>query len=114
DDACRAAALGAPEQFPRRAERKRPAMRYGAAFVLRDPEGRLLLRQRPPRGLLGDMSETPTSPWAENFDRAAWRDFAPAPARWRAAGSVKHVFTHFPHTLDIYRAELESAMAAPP
>jgi A/G-specific adenine glycosylase len=69
-------------------------------------KGRVALVRRPPRGLLGGMLALPTTDWRP----AAWsRDeavaAAPTAARWRHAGQVGHVFTHFALELDVYHAE---------
>ena len=81
-----------------------------------------LVRTRPANGLLGGMTEVPTTEWVQNFDdrkalegaphffsnrsrlRIAWR---------RIAGVVRHVFTHFPLELTVYVAELPKGTRAP-
>ena len=47
--------------------RRRPSARPGAAiaFVALRDDGAVLLRERPLKGLLGGMLETPSSPWTE-------------------------------------------------
>ena len=50
------------------AKKARPT-RYGTAFVARRADGAILLRRRPPRGLLGGMSEVPGSDWQESARR---------------------------------------------
>ena len=40
----------------------------GAAFVVLRRDGKLLVRTRPARGLLGGMTEVPTTAWTEDFD----------------------------------------------
>ena len=65
--------------------------------------GYVLVRPRPPQGLLGGRTEVPTSAWTH--DLAAERALAAAPQvtasghriRWRRLpGVVTHTFTHFP------------------
>ena len=74
----------------------------------------VLVRTRPPKGLLGGMSEFPGSPWAADFEHAAARDHAPMKARWRAlAGSVEHVFTHFALRLTVFHADVPLDAPAP-
>ncbi|MCR4266766.1 NUDIX domain-containing protein, partial [Nitratireductor sp. ZSWI3] len=65
-----------------------------------------LLRKRPPRGLLGGMTEVPTSHWTARQDGVADVSAAPFAADWRASGSIRHVFTHFALELSIFRAEI--------
>ncbi len=93
---CAAAATGRAEELPRRAERAVRPQRKGTAFVLLRADGAMLLRRRPPSGLLGGMIDLPATPWetgAAHDDLAAHQ---PSPAAWRVLpGTVRHVFTHF-------------------
>src|SRR6202171_6511503 len=108
NDDCVSRARGDQETFPRKAPKKTGALRRGAAFVVtRDDE--LLVRTRPEKGLLGGMTEVPTSTWlAAQEDKPALKQ-APilkSVARWhRKAGVVTHVFTHFPLELVVYTAK---------
>ncbi|MDP6830177.1 MAG: A/G-specific adenine glycosylase [Alphaproteobacteria bacterium] len=95
----------AAELPKRRAKAARPT-RYGTAFCLFDRAGRLLLRRRPERGLLGGMMEVPSTPWQEVPWRADEIDrHAPLPAEWETLpGGVVHVFTHFRLELSVRTA----------
>ena len=113
---CAARALAAQETFPRKAPKKSGALRRGAAFVVTRGE-ELLVRTRPAKGLLGGMTEVPTSEWhATQDDRTALKQ---APGlkgitRWhRRAGVVTHVFTHFPLELVVYTAEVPARTRPP-
>ncbi len=104
---CRARRAGTAEILPRRVKRPDRPVRFGAHFWLTDAAGRVLLRQRPPRGLLGGMAEFPGTPWRD----APWsheeaRALAPAIAPWRPAGHVRHVFTHFELRVEMFAAQL--------
>jgi A/G-specific adenine glycosylase len=117
--ACAARLRGDPASFPRRAPKPARRLRRGAAFVALRADGCVLMRPRPPRGLLGGMTEVPSTEWSHDFDAAEALDQAPrlgrALPRWRRLpGAVRHVFTHFPLELVIYRAELPLGTAAPP
>jgi A/G-specific adenine glycosylase len=104
--ACEAARRGAPEAFPVKPPKQPKPERRGAAFVLLS-DGAALLRTRPPRGLLGGMSEFPSTPFRADLDPRAARLHAPAAARWRELpGAVEHVFTHFSLRLTIFSATL--------
>ena len=71
NDDCAARARGDQEMFPRKAPKKTGALRRGAAFVIVSGD-RLLVRTRPEKGLLGGMTEVPTSHWlAAQDDKAA-------------------------------------------
>ena len=124
-DSCAARARGDAETFPRRTARREGALRRGTAFVAHRADGFLLLRTRPAKGLLGGMTEVPTTQWAADFDAASALAAAPQfaartrPAgkavRWRRVpGVVRHVFTHFPLELAVYVAELPAGTPPPP
>lgn len=112
---CRARAEGTQESFPRKAAKKAGTTRRGAAFVLLREDGVLLLRTRPPKGLLGGMAEVPTSEWRADYELdGAWQD-APVVTRWeQLSPPVRHVFTHFPLELTVFRASAPAGMAALP
>ena len=61
-------ARGDQETFPRKAPKREGRLRRGAAFVALRADGRVLLRSRPEKGLLGAMTEVPGSAWAHDFD----------------------------------------------
>jgi A/G-specific adenine glycosylase len=104
-NSCAAAAAGLAEALPARAEKPERPVRHGVAFWLTRPDGAVLLRRRPEKGLLGGMIEIPSTPWRQTpWTFAEAVRFAPAPAAWSPLpGSVRHGFTHF---------RLELALAA--
>jgi A/G-specific adenine glycosylase len=75
----------------------------------------VLLRRRPPRGLLGGMAEVPGSAWKTGLDHAAAVAFAPiAGLAWREAPtSAEHVFTHFALTVTVLAARVAPGASAP-
>jgi A/G-specific adenine glycosylase len=116
NDDCAARLRGDQESFPRKAPKKAGKLRRGAAFVVRRGD-ELLVRTRAEKGLLGGMTEVPTSDWlAAQNDKAALQQ-APAltgVARWyRKVGVVTHVFTHFPLELVVYTASVAARSRAP-
>jgi A/G-specific adenine glycosylase len=158
--ACVAHARGEAELFPGRAPKREGQLRRGAAFVVRRADDCVLLRTRPSHGLLGGMTEVPTTAWTADFDdgtalldaprfhlplpsgerpasadavsgsrvrgtrRQNFSQFAPPhpdplpngerEVVWRRVpGVVRHVFTHFPLELTVYRAEVWRRAAAP-
>jgi A/G-specific adenine glycosylase len=118
-EACAARRRGDAETFPRKAPKRIGELRRGAAFVALRADGCVLVRSRPAKGLLGGMTEVPSSPWTNDFDaRHALRQAPPlsqVKPRWRRIpGAVTHVFTHFPLELMVFRAEVPSGTAAPP
>jgi A/G-specific adenine glycosylase len=105
---CRGFAEGLAEVLPYREEKTERPVRRGATFVAIRPDGAVLLRERPMRGLLGGMLETPSSPWRVTEPKPA-RGYAPLKAAWRKLpGLVQHTFTHFHLELSVYRAEVEA------
>ena len=122
NDSCAARARGDAETFPRRAPKPEGALRRGAAFVARRADGFLLVRTRPANGLLGGMTEVPTTEWSADFDRSTALACAPrlgstkrrrAPAWRQLPGVVRHTFTHFPLELCVLAAELAPGTPAP-
>jgi len=103
--ACAAYASGAAETYPRRAAKAERPERFGVAFRA-ERDGAIWLVRRPDKGLLGGMAALPTTEWrGEEWTRAEALKHAPAKAKWREAGAVRHVFTHFALTLDVYVAD---------
>jgi len=113
---CAARGRGDQESFPRKAAKKSGALRQGAAFVVTRGD-QLLVRSRAEKGLLGGMTEVPTSQWLAAQDDETALQQAPVlkgVARWhRKAGVVTHVFTHFPLQLVVYTATVAARAPAP-
>ena len=133
---CAAHARGDAETFPRKKKKREGRLRRGAAFVAIRADGHVLVRCRAAKGLLGGMTEVPTTEWHADFDVAHALADAPqfAPGRgarslkvsrkvspkvsrrvsWRRIpGVVTHVFTHFPLELVVLRARLPKSTPAP-
>ena len=111
-DDCLGRKMGIEGQLPARAAKASRPERYGAAFVAVSDAGNMLLRRRPPRGLLGGMMEIPSSGW-ESAPPADPLAAAPLAGAWRKTGAIEHVFTHFRLTLDVYVAQGVEESAAP-
>ncbi|MBW9115822.1 A/G-specific adenine glycosylase [Rhizobium cauense] len=105
---CEALRLHDPEQFPVKAAKKEKPIRQGAAFIAVTADGEVLLRRRIESGLLGGMTEVPTTHWTARQDGETSADAGPFPATWEPCGTVTHVFTHFELRLSIYRVAIPS------
>ncbi|WP_246731612.1 A/G-specific adenine glycosylase [Methylocapsa sp. S129] len=104
---CAAFATGEPQAYPRKAIRKARPHRKGAAFFAQAADGAILLRTRPPRGLLGGTLELPGTPWSADYAADEAASGAPFPALWRLTpGLVEQVFTHFSLALNVYCTRL--------
>jgi A/G-specific adenine glycosylase len=118
---CKARVRGQQEAFPVKVPKEKGNLRRGAAFVVVRADAAVLVQTRPTKGLLGGMTEVPTSEWLHDFDAKDALSAAPVLSprqneklKWRRIpGTVKHVFTHFPLELDVYRAEHPGKNAAP-
>ena len=109
---CLARAAGIAAELPRKAAKKPRPTRYGAHFWLTDAAGRVLLRRRPPRGLLGGMTELPGTPWRPTpWTPAEAEAAAPTRAVWRPMGQARHGLTHFELLIDVYAASVASIEA---
>jgi A/G-specific adenine glycosylase len=107
-DDCKARKLGIQETLPVRNEKPLRPLKRGAAFVVRDKAGAVLLLRRPEKGLLGGMRQPPLGPWSENFPSAKEALLqAPFTAQWRKLpGIVRHGFTHFELEIEVHTAEI--------
>jgi len=86
-----------------------------------EPDGAVLVRRRPPKGLLGGMMEIPSTPWrAAVWTSTEAASSAPAPQgiktgrlTWRTLpGAVSHTFTHFHLELQVMAVDLPARQAA--
>lgn len=95
---CKGYHQGIAAELPyKTAKAKRPG-RYGTVFWITEPKGAVLLRQRPPKGLLGGMTEIPSTPWQETpWTLEDATSHAPIQGEtWHTiAGTVHHTFSHF-------------------
>jgi A/G-specific adenine glycosylase len=114
-EGCAARREGIQAELPVKAAKRERPLRHGVHFLLRDAAGQVLLRRRPPRGLLGGMLELPGTPWRDApYGTEEALAFAPVPGLgWeRVPGLAEHGFTHFALEMALLRAEV--AERAPP
>jgi A/G-specific adenine glycosylase len=102
---CKAHRRGIASELPRKAPKRVRPTRHGAAYWIERPDGAVLLRRRPDKGLLGGMIEVPSSDWTVSGPTDVAAE-APLRARWRDLGrTIEHTFTHFHLVLTLWRAE---------
>ena len=112
-EACTARRAGIAAELPRKSPKPARPLRHGTHFLLTDRQGRILLRRRPDKGLLGGMLEVPGTPWrAGPWAEAEALAHAPAAAAWRAMpGVARHGFTHFELEMVLFTAALSGGAA---
>ena len=113
-ESCVARARGDAETFPRKAPKVEGRMRHGASFVVTRADGHVLVRTRPTKGLLGGMTEVPSTAWTHELEEAEARAQAPLRLKWRRLpGVVEHGFTHFPLQQMVFVARAPAKARAP-
>jgi A/G-specific adenine glycosylase len=112
---CAARKRGIQERLPVKAPKMVRPLKRGAAFVVSDRAGAVLLIKRPDTGLLASMLEPPLGPWEEEFpSKARALKQAPFEADWKKrAGIVRHGFTHFELEIEVYAATLSKRPKTP-
>ncbi len=111
---CEARKAGTQEHFPVRKRKDQKPTRRGAAFVVLRADGAVLVRTRPPTGLLGGMLEVPGTAWSVMPSLPATAAGAPFDAAWRlAAQAAGHVFTHFRLELSVFVAHAPPDVKTP-
>ncbi|MBV9548077.1 MAG: A/G-specific adenine glycosylase [Alphaproteobacteria bacterium] len=96
------------EQLPLKAPKLARPLKRGAAFVVTDRTGAVLLVKRPDTGLLASMLEPPQGPWTKDFpSKTAALKQVPFAAEWKKRpGLVRHGFTHFELEIEVYAAKV--------
>ncbi len=114
-DECAARKLNIAETLPMRGAKAARPLRRGAAFVVQDKAGAVLLLKRHDKGLLGGMREPPQGPWGDAFPTPKETQLqAPFTADWRKHGGiVRHVFTHFELEIVVYSAVVQKRPTLP-
>ncbi len=105
-DECVARQRGIAETLPAKGAKPVRPLKRGAAFVVRNAAGAVLLVKRPEKGLLGGMLQPPLGPWGVAFpSREEALAQAPFRASWKKLpGIVRHGFTHFELEIEVWVA----------
>ena len=110
-DFCRGRKQGNPESFPRKGTRKDiPLVEAVSAVIIKN--GKVLLRQRPPTGLLGGLWEFPN--WETEKGKDLKRSLKNHLKKEKAltvrvedlVGTLKHTYSHFKLTLHVFYCEI--------
>jgi A/G-specific adenine glycosylase len=111
---CMARKQGIAETLPRKVKKADSPLRHGVAYWMVRADGCVALRRRPPKGLLGGMTEVPGSDWrAKKWTADDAAKAAPINAKWKPLpGLVLHTFTHFRLEVTVWAADLTKAQAA--
>ncbi len=111
---CVARGKGIAADLPRRAPKAAKPTRVGLVFWLTRPDGAVLVRQRPDKGLLAKMMEFPSAGWNTAKDPVPDPDRdAPVRTAWDPApGVVRHTFTHFHLELTVLSGRIGARAAA--
>ena len=99
---------GLQNMLPVKGPKTARPLRRGAAFVVTDGKGAVLLVKRPDKGLLASMMQPPQGTWTAEFPSIAVAlKQAPFEADWkRRPGVVRHGFTHFELEIEVYVARI--------
>jgi A/G-specific adenine glycosylase len=112
NEVCKARKAGTQETYPRKLAKAERPSRAGAAFFVHRRDGRVLVRTRPPKGLLGGMTDIPGTEWTADFNVAKAQP--PLDLKWKKLpGHVEHVFTHFALRLTVFYAVCDVKTEAP-
>lgn len=117
--ACKARAEGNPERYPLKTTKAPTPHHHVLTAVITHADGRVLLGQRPPEGLLGGLWEFVSSEFRAPAPPASVADMVRERTRLRivgepeALGALKHVFTHFKITRHVHRVRAAGGDPAP-
>lgn len=109
---CKGFQEGNPAGYPIKPPAVVKPTRYALFFLIYDTTGRIFLRKRPEKGLLGGMMEVPSGTWSED-PQVLLRGFqeSPFPEKELAVqktSEVSHTFTHFHLKGKIFIAQKKS------
>ncbi|MGB7286798.1 MAG: A/G-specific adenine glycosylase [Salaquimonas sp.] len=105
NQSCNAFAAGDMELYPVKVPKQERPTRKGAAFVIQNAKGQILLRKRADKGLLGGMSEVPGTVWTARIDGQTGLEALPFLGKWQHCGIARHSFTHFHLELEVWHLQ---------
>ncbi len=100
-ETCAGRIKGIAASLPLKAAKLKVPTRFGHVYWIENNKGDVLVRKREARGLLGGMTEFPSSDWVEGKRQ---KFIAPIEAEWKkSVGLVEHTFTHFHLELSVWK-----------
>ena len=100
---CKAAAMGIQATLPRKLAKPVKPTRTGTVWAAFQRDGRVLVEDRPAKGLLGGMIGLPGTEW----DGCEYGP--PLALDWISVGEIKHTFTHFHLILRVMVGQVSGA-----
>ena len=98
---CAGRIKGIAASLPIKAAKQKVPTRYGHVYWIENDKGDVLVRTRATKGLLGGMTEFPSSEWVDGKRIKFVEPFA---AEWKKlSGLVEHTFTHFHLELNVWK-----------
>ncbi len=111
-DGCVARATQTQRRYPAaRPKRQRPSLSV-VVLIVRDRQGRVLLRRRPPSGIWGGLHSFPELAADDNADQWCRRVLGACAYRESALAAFSHAFTHFELELRPVLIELSASPSA--
>ena len=105
-DDCSGRITGIAVSLPNKAPKQKVPTRYGHVYWIENSKGDVLVRTRAAKGLLGGMTEFPSSEW---IDGKRIKFAEPFAAEWKKlSGLVEHTFTHFHLELNVWKTVVKS------
>lgn len=110
---CKAFEEGVEELLPVRSKGKKQKELSYVALIIKSPNNKFMIEQRPERGLLASMWQFPMIPIDEiGFDHIeSWLygEYGLRVSLDKKKGEIRHIFTHLIWNIDIYTATVEKA-----
>jgi A/G-specific adenine glycosylase len=107
-DSCTGRLRGMATALPRKLPKQKIPTRFGHVYWIENGAGDVIIRQRPRNGLLGGMTEFPSSDWTSG-KKAKFKE--PFEGEWKKyPGLVEHTFTHFHLELEVWKAQSNEPM----
>ena len=103
---CQALSNNRTDELPKKLPKKNKPYKYATIYWV-EKNGKIMMRKRPEKGLLGGMIEFPSTSWTDKKpSQNEWKKQAPCEADWTLhKKTIKHSFTHFDIELQIVTAQ---------